>query len=75
MLLFGVYLILIGINYLPLLLHAIDISRRGTAQQEISEELRNRTHASQKYRRQSLLLLVPLMILVVAILQMNHDHR
>jgi hypothetical protein len=36
--LFGAYLVALGANYVPLLLHAISITRRGTAQDEIAEE-------------------------------------
>ena len=52
MVLFGVYLICIGINYVPLFVHAIDISRQGSAKQEIADELQNSELAFRKYRRQ-----------------------
>jgi hypothetical protein len=52
LILFGVHLIL-GISYVPLLLHEINISRRGPAEQEISGELQDRTHAFRKYRSES----------------------
>ena len=57
---FGTYLMCLGINYAPLLLHAISIVRRGTASQEIADEIPERRAMFRKYRRQSLLLLLPL---------------
>jgi len=69
MVLFGICLIFVGINYVPLLLHAIDISRKRTAEQEIAGELKNKKEAFRKYRRQSVWLLVPLVIVIAAILQ------
>lgn len=74
MMLFGVYLIFVGINYVPLLLHAIDICHRGSAELEISGELENRKEAFREYRRQSLFLLVPLVVPIAAILQRSNDH-
>ena len=71
MVLFGIYLVFVGINYIPLLLHAIDISRKGSALQEIADELGDKQQAFRKYRRQSLWLLVPLVVPVVAVLQRN----
>jgi hypothetical protein len=69
MVLFGVYLIFVGMNYVPLLLHAIDISRKASAQQEIADELGSKQKTFRKYRRQSLWLFVPLAIPVAAILE------
>jgi len=69
MVLFGVYLIFVGINYVPLLFYAVDISRRRGAQEEIGDELGSNQKTFRKYRRQSLWLLVPLAVLVAAILQ------
>jgi hypothetical protein len=40
---FGAYLLCIGVNYLPLLVHAIDLARHGTARQEIADELQTST--------------------------------
>jgi hypothetical protein len=56
----GVYLLLLGINYIPMLCCAIDIARGGTAAAELGEELREKSGAMPKYRKQSLWLLVPL---------------
>jgi len=66
---FGVYLLLLGFNYAPLLFHAIAMVRDGTALQEIQDELGDRRKAFRKYRRQSVLLLLPLFVVVTAIVQ------
>jgi hypothetical protein len=46
----GAYMLAVGINYLALLLHAISIARRGSAQKEIADELGDRRAAFRKYR-------------------------
>jgi len=56
----GAYLLLLGINYIPMLWCAIDIVRRGSAAAELGNELQDKPTAMRKYRRQSLWLLVPL---------------
>jgi hypothetical protein len=66
---FGAYLLCIGANYVPLLVHSIDLVRLGTAKQEIADELQEKNMMFRKYRRQSLLLLVPLVVPVVSIVQ------
>ncbi len=58
--LLGVYLLLLVINYIPMLWCAIDIARSGTAAIELGDELHDKSVAMKKYRRQSLWLLVPL---------------
>jgi hypothetical protein len=65
----GAYLLCIGVNYVPLLAHAIDLARHGTARQEIADELQEKHRMFRKYRRQSLLLLVPLVVPILAIIQ------
>ena len=69
MTMFGVYLLLLGINYVPLLLHAIGMARQGSARKEIAGELGDKRAAMRKYRRQSLFLLLPLLIPIAAVLQ------
>ena len=54
---FGVWLVCIGLNYIPLLNHAISLVRHGTAFQEIADEMSDRKRMFRKYRRQSVLLL------------------
>ncbi len=69
MIAFGAYLLFLGINYVPLLLHAISMQREGSALQEIAGELGDKRAAFRKYRRQSLFLLLPLIVPVAAIAQ------
>jgi hypothetical protein len=73
---FGAYLLCIGINYVPLLVHAIDLVRHGTAKQEIADELSEERRMFRKYGRQSVLLLVPLVVPILAIVQWrSSDHQ
>jgi|SRR5580700_573635 hypothetical protein len=65
----GVYLLLLAINYIPMLWHAIDLARRGSAADELGDELSDKGAAMRKYRRQSLWLLVPLAVPVAWIVQ------
>lgn len=58
----GVYLLLLAINYIPMLWCAIDITRHGTAAAELDDELQDKPAAMRKYRRQSLWLLLPLAV-------------
>lgn len=64
-----VWLISIEPNYIPLLRHAISVVRHGTASQEIADEMPDKKRMFRKYRRQSVLLLVAL---VIPILAMRH---
>ena len=68
----GSYLLLIGVNYVPLLLHAISIVRRNSVHFEIADEVTEK-RMFRKYRRQSLLLLVPLVVPIVALAQRFHS--
>jgi len=73
----GFYLLLIGINYIPLLLYAIRIVHLGRASDEIADEQASKHGMFRKYRRQSLLLLVPLAVPMLALareLQQNKEH-
>jgi hypothetical protein len=63
----GLYLICLGINYVPMLAYTIAIGNRGRAQEEIADELIDRGRATSKYRRQSLVLLVPLLAAALAL--------
>jgi hypothetical protein len=69
MIVFGVYLLALGINYVPLLWHAIDMVHGGSAHAEIAGELGDKRAVLRKYRRQSLFLLVPFFAPVVGIVQ------
>ena len=67
--LFGGYLLSLGINYVPLLVYAVSMVRSRSAFREIADELSDQRMAFRKYRRQSLFLLIPLVVPVLAILQ------
>ncbi len=69
----GVYLMCLGINYVPMLIHALAIGNREKARAQIADELDERQTAMSKYRRQSLLLLVPLLVPVLAATQRRRD--
>ena len=64
----GLYLICLGINYAPMLAYTVAIGNRQRAQAEIADELTQRRIAVSKYRRVSLLLLVPLLAPALALL-------
>jgi hypothetical protein len=66
-LLLGLYLITLGVNYVPMLIYAIAITRANSARSELGEELEDKPRAMAKYRRQSVLLLVPLLVPIVAL--------
>jgi hypothetical protein len=68
-LLFGSYLISLGINYVPLLVYAIRIARNHTAHAEIAIESSDRKRMFRRYRWQSSLLLLPLVVPMAAIAQ------
>lgn len=72
---FGSYLLFIGINYIPLLLYAIRIVRLDSARHEIAEEQANKHGMFRKYRRQSLLLLVPLAVPILALARELHRNK
>jgi hypothetical protein len=63
----GLYLISLGINYVPMLIYAITINRAKSARAELGDELDEKRVAMAKYRRQSLWLLVPLIVPIVAL--------
>jgi hypothetical protein len=63
----GVYLLGVGLNYLPLLLYALVIARRGSAREEVARELSERDRYVRRYSLQQFLLLVPLVVPALAI--------
>jgi hypothetical protein len=65
----GIYLLLLSVNYFPMLWCAIDIARHRTAAVELGDELDNKGAAMRRHRRQSLWLLVPLAVPVAWIVQ------
>jgi hypothetical protein len=67
--LFGAYVVSLGVNYVPLLWHAVSIARHGTAHEEIADEADDREQLLRRYRRQSLFLLLPLVVPIAALVQ------
>jgi len=68
----GLYIISLGINYVPMLMYALVITKYKSACTELGDELIDQRRAMAKYRRKSLLLLVPLLVPFVAL---RHEHR
>ena len=63
--LFGVWLITIAANYIPLFIYAVIISRSGTAATEGQPEIKH----ARRYGFQQLMILVPFMVVIVALIQ------
>ena len=63
------YLLCIALNYVPLLLYAISIARRGSAREEVASELAQKERYARKYTAQSFLLLLPLVVPILALYQ------
>ncbi|HJZ73029.1 MAG TPA: hypothetical protein VKE51_14890 [Vicinamibacterales bacterium] len=73
---FGIALIGLGVNYIPLLIHAIELVRRSAVEAAIADEACDRRALYAKYRRQSLWLLFPFAVGFAALLQMRqHQSR
>lgn len=73
----GVYLLFVAITYAVLLAYALTMTRRGDYQDQIAAEVEaNGTKTVfRKYRRQSLWLLVPLVVPLVALKERKNFHR
>lgn len=71
----GLYFMSLGINYIPMLIYAIAITRAKSARAEMGDELNDNGQAMTKYRRQSVLLLVPLLVPIVALVQERRKAR
>jgi hypothetical protein len=65
----GVALIGLGVNYVPLLIHAIDLVRRSGVESAIADEPSDRRVLYTKYRKQSLWLLLPFVVGTAALWQ------
>lgn len=66
----GTYFLCIAINYVPLLLYGIAIARRKSARQEAAAELAEKDgRSARRYGAQSLLLILPLVIPILALAQ------
>jgi len=66
----GVYLILTGINYIPVLAYAVLVIRGGDWKSEVAEGLATDPHYVRKYSIQQLLIFVPFAIVVLSLLQL-----
>jgi hypothetical protein len=73
----GVYLIGLSTNYVPMLIYAIGITRNKSTRAELGQELTDEPRVMAKYRRQSLLLLVPFLVPTLALSQKRKNlwHR
>ncbi len=67
----GIYLLLTGVNYLPILLYAIIISKKNSAQNEAESELQNKS----KYNRQQFFIFVPLLVLLLGVKQELNNRK
>ncbi len=65
----GFYVLLTGVNYVPLLSYAIVILRKASAQSEVKFGLAHDKHYVRKYSLQQLLIFVPLLVLLIAVVQ------
>jgi hypothetical protein len=73
--LLGGYLLTLAVNYVPLLLYAIAIVRHRSAQIEVAHEVADRNRSFRRYRRQSLLLLIPFAVPILAFAQERQKAR
>jgi hypothetical protein len=71
--LFGAYLVCLAVNYVPLLLYAIRFTRQKSAWEEIADEPGDRTELHRKYRRVSLLLLLPVVVPLISLLEWRSE--
>jgi hypothetical protein len=65
----GLYLVGVGLNYVPLALHAAALIRTGDARQAVAVELKDERRARRVYGTQEALLLVPLAVAAPAAAQ------
>jgi hypothetical protein len=64
----GLPLLWIALNYVPLFLHSVDLAWKGTARQEVAAELSDPNQA-RSYAWRQLWILVPLAVVVFAVAQ------
>jgi len=65
----GLYLVFVGIDYVPLLLYAIVIIRERSASSEVDPGLAHDRRYVRKYSLQQFILLIPLVVPFVALVQ------
>jgi hypothetical protein len=63
----GMYFISLAINYVPMLTYAVSIATVDAARTMMGDELEDKRKAMAKYRRQSVLLLVPFLVAILAV--------
>ena len=61
----GAYLVLIGVNYVPLLIYAIIISKKNSAENEAESEIQQKSN----YNKQQFLILIPLLVFLITVVQ------
>jgi hypothetical protein len=71
----GIYFLGLGANYIPMLCWAISIKDRQSARSELGSELTDKGRAMAKYRKQSLVLLIPLFSLVLTFTRQRAKSR
>lgn len=64
---FGFYFVSLGINYMLMLFYALKITNREIARAQISDELNKKGSTVANYGRQSIYLLLPLVVPIVAL--------
>jgi hypothetical protein len=69
----GIYLLFLGLNYIPLLGYSLSISMKKSAQQEVAFELAHQDVYRKKYGVQQMLILVPLAIIALVIVQESRE--
>jgi hypothetical protein len=65
----GVYLVFLGLNYVPLLAYSVSLAVKKSAKREAEFELAHQETFRRKYGTQQLLILVPLAVDILAISQ------
>jgi hypothetical protein len=71
----GAYLILIGVNYIPLLAYMVVIVRKGSAKAEVADYVSQDKHYVRKYSTQQFLLFLPLVVLLLSVWQELRKNR
>lgn len=63
----GVYFLCLGLNYLAMFAEAVGIPTRESARAELGDELGDKSRAMSKYWCQSVLLLIPFLVPMLAL--------
>lgn len=71
-LLIGIALLWIALNYVPLLIHAVELARQGTARQEAAAELAD-LRLARSYLWRQLWILVPFAVVVLDLAQRSRS--